>query len=371
MEKWSHPRTERAKSLEIKENMPSPMRVIAERIASGSTRAQRIEQKRSEEAGRKKPKDPYNVALFVEGGGIAAAISAKMLITIMKFDPHLDSIDSLHGHSGGAFNIAYAASDNGDLTEVKKGESIYYENLNDERFYKPSRIINGFLNNGEPSAANMRHLVDHIMRYKKPLNCEAIIGRDLPVIIYETKTDGSVVKTDLTKLTSQDSILKRLRQSSSLPILADWPEDDITDGGIAAGGPPVWEILADREITHAMMLLSRPQDTELPTWSIDKAIAAWRLEEEHPDVAKALRTLDRRYAANMREVMRRSKEGNVRFQTIQVPRTRAEIGVMEMDMKKVAMEAKYGQHAVEAKLVRQLIELGYPVTKEDKRALTY
>lgn len=324
----------------IEQRGPSAMRVIADRIRTKSKRGQR--------------EDDHNVHLLVEGGGMAGFVTAHMLAALAEVDPHLDSIDGAHANSAGLLNLAYVGTDVGDGHEITKGLGIYPE-LTKPPFFDRRRLLNGVRDNGRRPAIDMTYLIYDVMGSgDRELNWRQLAENGLPTTAYITSSTEAVpYGVQLPSLPTQADVLHTLKLTSTIPVYGGRPDPEGTDGGIGSRGVPIREVLRRGDATHVLALLNGPEGRRLPNSDPLTSFAATVLRGEFPALAKALDTLDRGYKANRRLMETPRPDGPI-IQTVQVPRGRPQVNVMDMDLGKLLQAARDGREAVASKLRRHL-----------------
>lgn len=123
---------------------PHPVKdLMIERLASESQRGERD--------------DGFKVALAIEGGGYAGAVSAGMLVVLEQVG-FIKTVDEIVGTSTGSLNGASAAAGQAALG------SINYTELLDTNFINPWRALGG------RKIVNFDRLMGDLIRDRRPID---------------------------------------------------------------------------------------------------------------------------------------------------------------------------------------------------------
>ncbi len=190
-----------------------------------------------------------------------------------------DVFDVVYGSSAGAFNGAYFVSRQGAF-----GITIYYEDINNDRFVNLRRAIAG------KPVVDLDFVVNEAMTTMKPLDFEAIASSTIPLrVVASNLTRRSRYVFD--RFSSRSDLLLKLRASASMPLLAGPPTEIegelFSDASLYEPVPlvPPSHWAPEDQCTHVLVLRSRPDGV---------ARANATLLEKHL-VAKSLR----RYGAGL------------------------------------------------------------------------
>jgi predicted patatin/cPLA2 family phospholipase len=164
-----------------------------------------------------------------------------------------DVFDVVYGSSAGAFNGAYFVSRQGAF-----GITIYYEDINNERFINLYRPLIG------RPVVSLDYIFDVVMTSSKPLDFEAIARSNIPLrVIAANITRRQAVVFD--DFSSRKDLLWKLRASAAMPYLAGPPvEIDgelYSDASLYEPIPFKSAISASTcsKCTHVLALRSRPE----------------------------------------------------------------------------------------------------------------
>ncbi|MET0779773.1 MAG: patatin-like phospholipase family protein [Candidatus Saccharimonadales bacterium] len=274
---------------------PSTLQVIEDRIRARSQPGNRD--------------DPYNVQLVAQGAGLRGGAVTVGIVGALRdlgfsAGTHyngLDVFDGFHGASSASIIMAFAAAErDGDQLEVM--QHILTDDLSSDEFFNIRRLLNGLRGAGRP-AMDVGFLIE-VLRNRKPLPWERLIGQNRPVVAYTTSAvDGRAKAFDLSTMKSQDEVLNTLYVSCRYPIFAGPPIKDNdgeygVDGGVAVVGPPIRNAIGATCCTH-LLGIARP-----PNWTKDRKsplteVAALVLGRSYPGLREPLRTLRHRAAENM------------------------------------------------------------------------
>jgi len=193
--------------------------------------------------------DGHKVCLAIEGGGMRGCVSAGMVAALHELGV-FDALDGVYGSSAGAINGAYFVSNQTDKA------SMYHDKLpGDSKFISLKRLFIG------KPAMSVEYLVDDILR-KNPvyaLDWQRVLASPVPLkAIASSLTQQRSVILDCSK--SQDELLKSLRATCQVPILAGkpfkWNDEEYVDGALFEP-IPIHSAVADG-CTHVLTLLTRP-----------------------------------------------------------------------------------------------------------------
>ena len=191
-------------------------------------------------------KDAYHLALVLEGGGMRGVISIGLAAGLEKLGL-TGTFDSIHGSSAGACAAAYFAAGQSDL-----GGSIYYEDINNDRFidtWRPSR--------GRP-VMDLDFLVDDVMVNSKPLDASPFLRRPNYVNIVLTDAERGSSQS-ISNFDSTADVRAALRASAFIPLIAgkyaNYRGRRYLDGGLIQ--QIAIQSALDVGATHILVLLTR------------------------------------------------------------------------------------------------------------------
>lgn len=212
-------------------------------------------------------RDPYRLALCIEGGAMRGVVSAGMVVAIEQLGM-LNAFDCIYGSSAGAMNAAFLLAG-----QAAFGTTIYYENINNRNFIDFARPLSS------KPIVDLDFLVWNVMKGPKRLDARRVLESPIPLTAIATDVDSGT-GSRFSSWDSEDDLLHCLRAGATMPIVAGAP--------YAHRGRRFWDALlvepipivtAERErATHAVVLLTRPTGTAGPKLSLaEKAYIVPRL----------------------------------------------------------------------------------------------
>jgi len=201
----------------------------------------RLEQKSARGARR----DPYHLALVIEGGGMRGVVAGGMVTAIQELGL-TGCFDSIHGSSAGACAGAYLITD-----QARLGTSIFYEDINNTKVTNPRRLWRG------AAIMDTGFITDNVMRTTKRLDVEKIIAsQDLLHII---ATTSLAQETHYARYDTPDHFFAVLRGTITMPIVGGRSVNvdghELVDGGMVQQIP--FRSAVERSATHVLILLTR------------------------------------------------------------------------------------------------------------------
>jgi predicted patatin/cPLA2 family phospholipase len=192
--------------------------------------------------------DGATVALAIEGGGMRGVISAAMLTELEDYG-FKNAFDVVYGCSSGGINGAYFLAG-----ETWYPLSIYYDDLTTKKFVDFGRAFRRL------PILNLDYAFDHVMELLKPLDYDAVLRSDIPLVTPITDVDAleTVVLRDFT---SRDELKAALRASAWLPIAVPGTFEmpggrRAVDGGVLTALP--FRLALKDGCTHVLSLSTRP-----------------------------------------------------------------------------------------------------------------
>ena len=217
------------------------------RMARTVSTTQLIEQRARENSKPQKRNDPYRLGLAIEGGGMRGVVAGGMVSGLEELGLR-DVFDVVCGTSAGAASAAYFVAG-----QAKLGTSIFYEDINNEKFIDLWNLCRG------RPIMSVDFLIDEVFKRSKPLDWEVL--EDCPIELNIVTTDidrGDYVA--LKEFGGNDNIFEALRASARIPLIAGPPVvirgKRMMDGGLVQPIPVEPAIQAG--CTHILVLLTRP-----------------------------------------------------------------------------------------------------------------
>jgi predicted patatin/cPLA2 family phospholipase len=194
------------------------------------------------------PGDDARLALVIEGGGMRGVVAAGMVTALQELGIR-DQLDLVVGTSAGAMAGAFYLAG-----QPRMGTSLYYEDLIGRDWLDYRRVLR------RRPIISLDYLIDTLMTSRKVLDCERVLGSDIPLYAVATRT-GSYESEVLGDFASAEELLHALRASARIPIAAGGPvevgEARYLDGSVAESIPV--DTAVDRlGATHVLALRTRP-----------------------------------------------------------------------------------------------------------------
>ncbi|MFN8635420.1 MAG: patatin-like phospholipase family protein [Chloroflexota bacterium] len=247
-------------------------------------------------------RDPYRVALVVEGGAMRGVVSGGMVAGLEALGLR-DAFDVVYGSSAGACAGAYFVAG-----QARHGARLYYEVVNTRRFINPLRGLQG------RAIIDLDYLFDDVLTERLPLDFAAVQRSGIDLVVLASHLDGetgqsngngrvngSVQHVEAVRFSSfQDAadLIGALHASSRLPVVGG---DPFTYRGqrfwdAAITQPiPVHAALADG-CTHVLVLLTLPRNTRPRQMGLlDRLLVAPRVATASPSLAAMYWTRSERY----------------------------------------------------------------------------
>jgi predicted patatin/cPLA2 family phospholipase len=191
-------------------------------------------------------RDPYHVALVIEGGGMRGVVSGGM-VSALEERSLLQCFDSVHGSSAGACAGAYFIAG-----QARLGTRIFYEDINNNSFInlKRAALFRPIM--------NTNFLIDQIMRYKKRLDVDRIISTSgrLNIVTTEINSGRAYVYN---AFRDEKYFFEILKASITVPVIAGSPV--MVDGINLVDGALAQQVAIPSAVamgaTHILVLMSR------------------------------------------------------------------------------------------------------------------
>jgi predicted patatin/cPLA2 family phospholipase len=207
--------------------------VMIDRLATESQRGERD--------------DGFRVALAIEGGGYAGAVSAGMLVPLEQVG-FIETVDEVDGTSTGALNGLSTAAGQAALG------SINYIELLDTNFINPWRALGG------RKIVNFDRLLGDLIRDRRPFDPDKLAsGPAFGAVSVNLNT----LETELLKdFDDIEDMMLATRASCALPLLTGPPVmyrgEPMSDGALLASVP--FRVAKDNGATHVLALRTRGED---------------------------------------------------------------------------------------------------------------
>ena len=219
--------------------------------------------------------DGARVALCVEGGAMRGVISAGMVWAL----EHLGlttAFDNVYGSSAGAINAAYFLAGQAGV-----GTTIYYEDINNNRFINPWRAMNG------RPIVDLGFLIDVVAVHRKPLEVARVLAAPSPLSVMATDA-ATGRRAILRNFSTGRELLEAMRAGATMPIVAGHPaafgNGKYFDASLTE---PIPVPTAEAEgHTHILALLTRPGVMRNRPSSFDRWFVNPRLRKLSPALAR-------------------------------------------------------------------------------------
>ncbi|MBN9100770.1 MAG: patatin-like phospholipase family protein [Pseudonocardia sp.] len=234
--------------------------------------------------------DEHRVALVIGGGGMRGSYVAGMLRALDRAGLR-PGFDEVYGSSSGA--ISAAAFLTGSAAECA---ACFHEDLSTPEFISMRRL------GGRRPVVRLDHLLDEVLRVRKPLDW-ASLGRT-PAPLRVVATDTADLRSDeLLGMSTVAEWRRALQASASIPLLAGPP---VSYGGRRWVDGSVGEPLAMARAlrggaTHVLVMM--PRGTEAIHPDADAGLSLWArgLDRLVPGLGTVAQG-SRRYGADLRIV---------------------------------------------------------------------
>jgi predicted patatin/cPLA2 family phospholipase len=190
-------------------------------------------------------RDPYHLALAIEGGGMRGVVAGGMVTAIQELGL-TDCFDTIHGSSAGACAGAYLMTD-----QARLGTSIFFEDINNSKVTNPRRLWRG------AAIMDTGFITDNVMRTTKRLDVDRIVkSRDLLHIV---ATTSDAQETHYARYETPEQFFSILHGTITMPIVGGKSVTvegrELVDGGMVQQIP--FRSAVDRAATHVLILLTR------------------------------------------------------------------------------------------------------------------
>lgn len=214
-----------------------------------------MERKRN--AGNREHQSRVKLGLIIDGGGMRSIISGGILVALHELG--LNTVfDRIYGSSAGALAGAYFLSG-----QSPYGISIYYEDLNDNKFITYKRGLPFF---------DIDYLM-HVVEHKKWLDVELIKKSNTILLMSASELDSGALRFFSSK--EDINFMAALKASCALPLYYDKTVEiegkQYVDSAMAGLSPVVQKALDDG-CTDVLILLNKQkhrrdrEDSKSPFW---------------------------------------------------------------------------------------------------------
>jgi predicted patatin/cPLA2 family phospholipase len=241
-------RVETASSLPFVHGDRDVLRVLLDRRDAGTTPGDRH--------------DGHRVALVIGGGGMRGSYVAGMLRAIQRAGL-TPAFDEVYGSSSGA--VSAAAFLTGSAAECA---ACFSEDLSTDEFINMRRL------GTRRPVVRLDHLLDEVLRVRKPLDWAALGHTPAPLRVVATDT-ADLLPYELTGMASIPEWRQALQASASIPLLAGPP---VSYGGRRWVDGSVGEPLAMARAlrggaTHVLVMMPRGNEAIHP--DADAGLSLW------------------------------------------------------------------------------------------------
>ena len=199
-----------------------------------------LERKRNAE--NKEHRKQVKLGLVIDGGGMRSIISGGILVALHELGFNT-AFDGIYGSSAGALAGAYFLSG-----QSPYGISIYYEDLNDNKFISYKRGLPFF---------DIDYLM-HVVEHKKCLDIESIKKSNATLFMSASELGSGALRFFSSK--EDTNLMLAIKASCALPLYYDKPVEiegkKYIDAATAGLTPIVHKALADG-CTDVLILLNK------------------------------------------------------------------------------------------------------------------
>lgn len=306
-----------------------------------------IENRRREGSQPGRRTDGCKLGLAIEGGGMRGIVTCGMATALERLGL-LDAFDAVYGTSAGAFNAAYFVAG-----QSAYGGSIYYEDINDREFIDLRRWFRS-----KKPVMSLEYLVWEVVRQRKKLDCERIIGSRAQLVILVTSARELRAKR-LSGFDSADQIYHALLATGRVPVVTGGPVridgEPFFDGGIFE--PIPYHSAIDDGCSHVLALLSRPGEGSSMESGLLSRILERNLARRYPGMAEALELRRVSYPRNVAHLARKtaSETGPPYLYAMQPPAHWPELDTFEQSRRALLAGAAVGFRMAHGLLTQQEI----------------
>lgn len=209
------------------------IQIMADRLGAASERGSRV--------------DGHTVALAIEGGGIAGAVSAGMCVALQAAGL-INTVDRIYGTSSGALNGSFTAAGQGALGATN------YEDILDPAFLSLRRPFR------RKSIVNFDYLFKDVMGRKDPFDFERFLnGPQFSALAVNLELQKAEV---LKNFKDTDDLMLGLRASCAMPVYSGRPilyrGSQMTDGALLSSVP--FRAAQEDGASHVLALRSRGEE---------------------------------------------------------------------------------------------------------------
>ena len=299
------------------------LRVLLDRRAAGSTPGSR--------------RDAHRVALVIGGGGMRGSYVAGMLEALDRAGLR-PGFDEVYGSSSGA--ISAAAFLTGSAAACA---ACFHEDLCTDVFISLRRL------GTRRPVVRLDHLLDEVLRVRKPLDWAALGRTAAPLRVVATDT-ADLAAHELTGMATVADWRCALQASASIPLLAGPP---VAYGGArwvdGSVGEPLAMVRALRGgATHVLVMLCRGNDDIHPDADAGLSLWARLLDRVVPGLGSVAQG-SRRYGSDLRIVTDAAHPDRGPGHLMAIgPSRSAEVGALCIEAGPVASAVRIGDASVTA-----------------------
>jgi predicted patatin/cPLA2 family phospholipase len=238
--------------------------------------------------------DGRAIALAIEGGGHAGAISAGMCV-VLEATGLIDAIDVIYGTSSGALNGSFTAAGQAAIG------STNYEDTANRRFSNPFRLLM------KRSIIDFDFLFDDVIRNRKPFDEEGLAsGPEFRAVGTNLETRQPEIMKDFANV---DELMEAVRASCSIPILSNaikYKGKRVADGAFVSTVP--YKEALEEGATDVLVLRTKTTDARKKPYSPKLIDIVKRLE---PLIGELLEARPEIYNDDAGQLESLSKDGHV------------------------------------------------------------
>jgi predicted patatin/cPLA2 family phospholipase len=222
------------------------------------------------------------LALAIEGGGMAGAVSAGMCVALESLGL-IAGVDVIYGSSAGALNASYVAAGQA------RSRATLYSRAAEARLIDPCRALRG------RPPFRLSELVNSLLR-AHPHDDNVLRGKP-PLRVTATRVEDKGLDV-LAEFTSIEEVRQAVWASCAIPILAgdivEFRGQRYVDGGLIESLP--YGVALREGATHVLVLRARHAGYRIRSYSAATHRAIDRLLRNAPDtIAELIRERPARY----------------------------------------------------------------------------
>lgn len=228
-------------------------------------------------------RDGARLALAIEGGGMAGAVSAGMCVAL-EFLGLVESFDAIYGSSAGALNASFT------VARQARSRAALYLAAAEKRLIDPGRALRG------RPPFRLSEIVHSLLRSHP--HDDSVLHSRPPLRVTATRIEDKELDV-LSEFASVAEVRQAVWASCAIPVLAgdivDFRGTSYVDGGLIESIP--YGVALREGATHVLVLRSRSADYRFRDYPAAVHPLVRRLLRDTPTIAELIRDRPLRYNA--------------------------------------------------------------------------